>query len=65
MARALIAMAVAQSVVTAVALAAGLGQPYSPPLELVALNGMFVAVFAASAWLFHRAAGGAARLDAA
>lgn len=56
MARALFAMALAQALVALIALIAGLGQPYSPPLELVALNGMFVALFVGSAWLFRRVA---------
>ena len=56
MARALVAMAFAQALVAAIALALGLGVPYSPPAEIVALNGFFVALFAGSAWLFQRAA---------
>jgi hypothetical protein len=56
MARALVAMAFAQAVVAAIALVLGLGAPYSPPGEIVALNGFFVALFAGSAWLFRRAA---------
>jgi CHASE2 domain-containing sensor protein len=56
MANTLLAMAVAQTVVAAIALIAGLGQPWSPPVELIALNGFFVAMFVGSAWLFRRAA---------
>lgn len=56
MARALLATALAQVVVTVIALAAGLGRPWSGPLELVLLNGFFVALFIGSAWLFSRAA---------
>lgn len=56
MARALFATALAQSAVAAIALAAGLGRPWSGPLELLLLNGFFVAMFAGSGWLFHRAA---------
>jgi len=56
MARALLATALAQVVVTVIALAAGLGRPWSGPLELVLLNGFFVALFLGSAWLFSRAA---------
>ena len=56
MARALFATALAQAVVTVIALAAGLGRPWSGPLELVLLNGFFVALFIGSAWLFSRAA---------
>lgn len=56
MARALCAVVLAQALVAGVALAAGLGLPYNPPAEIVALNGFFIAIFAASAWLFWRAA---------
>ena len=59
MARALIATALAQAVVAAIALIARLGLPYSGPAELVLLNGFFIACFAGSAWLFRRAAGSA------
>ncbi|HVE54391.1 MAG TPA: hypothetical protein VNB23_13500 [Ramlibacter sp.] len=56
MAIALFATAGAQALVAAVALAAGLGLPYSPPAEIVLLNAFFVAMFCAAAWLFRRAA---------
>jgi hypothetical protein len=56
MARALFAMALAQALVAAIALIAELGLPWSPPTEILALNGFFIASFAASAWLFRRAA---------
>jgi peptidoglycan/LPS O-acetylase OafA/YrhL len=56
MARALCAVVLAQALVAGFALAAGLGLPYSPPAEIVLLNGFFIAIFAASAWLFRRAA---------
>lgn len=55
MARALFAMAIAQALVAAIALVLGLGYPASPPLELVGLNGMFIALFVGSALLFRRA----------
>lgn len=58
MARALVATAIAQAVVAVIAIGAGLGQPWSGPLELSILNGFFVALFVASAWLFRRAAQG-------
>ena len=58
MARASVAMAIAQALVTAIALIAGLGLPWSPPAEILALNGFFIAMFAGSAWLFRRAARG-------
>lgn len=55
MARTLFAVALAQSLVAAFALIAGLGEPYSGPVEIIVLNGFFIASFAASAWLFQRA----------
>lgn len=56
LARASLAMAVAQAVVAAIALFAGLGRPWSGPLEIVGLNAFFVMLFAGAAWLFRRAA---------
>lgn len=56
MARALFATALAQALVAAIALIAGLGLPYSPPAEIVLLNGFFIAMFAGSSWLFRSAA---------
>ncbi|RMF60991.1 MAG: hypothetical protein D6746_06115 [Bacteroidetes bacterium] len=56
MARALVATAVAQGAVTVVALAGGMGRPWSGPLEGVLLNGFFIALFLVSAWLFRQAA---------
>ena len=56
MARALFAMAFAQTLVGAIALNGGLGRPWSGPLELSLLNGFFVALFVGSAWLFRRTA---------
>ena len=58
MARALFATAIAQALVGAIALIAGLGYPWSGPLEILGLTGMFVALFVGSAWLFRRAARG-------
>ena len=58
MARALFATALAQTSVAVIALIAGLGYPWSGPLELSLLNGFFVALFVGSAWLFRRAAHG-------
>ena len=58
MARALFATALAQTSVALIALIAGLGHPWSGPLELSLLNGFFVALFVGSAWLFRRAAHG-------
>ncbi|HLT47972.1 MAG TPA: hypothetical protein VK002_12135 [Rubricoccaceae bacterium] len=56
MARAMFATALAQASVAAGAVVAHLGSPYSGPIELVVLNGFFVALFAGSAVLFRRAA---------
>lgn len=58
MARALSAMALAQALVAAIALIAGLGLPWSGPAEIVLLNGFFIGLFAGSAWLFQRAVHG-------
>ena len=58
MAYTLAAMALGTVVVLAIALIGQLGLPYSGPLELILLNGFFIVVFAAAAWLFGRAAGG-------
>jgi len=56
MADALFTMALAQTLVLMIALVAGMGRPWSPPLELILLNGMFVALFVASGLLFEHAA---------
>lgn len=56
MALALFAMALAQALVAAIALIAGLGLPWSGPAEIVLLNAFFVAMFGGSGWLFRRAA---------
>lgn len=53
MARALVAMAVVQALIGAFAIIARLGHPWSGPLELLLLNGFFVAVFGVAAWLFR------------
>lgn len=58
MVRALLAMALAQTLVLVIALIGRLGYPWSGPLELLGLNGFFIAMFVASAWLFRRAAHG-------
>ena len=58
MARALLATALAQTLVAMLAILGGLGRPWSGPLELLGLNGFFVALFVGSAWLFRRAARG-------
>jgi hypothetical protein len=56
MARALLATALAQALVAVIALIFGLGSSLSPPVEILALNGFFVALFVGSAWLFRYAA---------
>jgi hypothetical protein len=56
MARALVAMSLAQAMVTAIAVIAGLGLPWSGPAAVVLLNGFFIAAFTVAAWLFRRAA---------
>ena len=57
MARALVAMALAQPLVAVIALIAGKHlNPVTSVFELVGLNAMFVALFLASAWLFRSAA---------
>jgi hypothetical protein len=58
MARALVAMALTQALVTVIALGAGLGLPWSGPAETLLLNGFFIALFVGSAWLFWRSAPG-------
>ena len=65
MARALFATALAQALVAVIALIAGLGSPWSGPLEIVALNGFFVALFVGSAMLFRKAARGGPERGAA
>ncbi|HEX5929439.1 MAG TPA: hypothetical protein VFY48_08600 [Solirubrobacterales bacterium] len=57
MARALVAMALAQALVGAVALAAGKHEAaISSVFEILGLTGMFMALFLGSAWLFRQAA---------
>jgi len=55
MALALFATALAQAVVFMIALIAGLGLPWSGPMELLGLNGFFVAMFVGSALIFRQA----------
>ncbi len=56
MARALFATALAQALVAVIALVGRLGAPHSGPLEIVSVNGFFVALFVGSAVLFRKAA---------
>ncbi len=58
MARALFSTALAQTLVAVIALVGRLGSPYSGPLEIVTINGFFVALFIGSAVLFSKAARG-------
>lgn len=58
MARALFATALAQTLVAVIALVGRMGSPYSGPLEIVTINGFFVALFVGSAVLFWKAAHG-------
>ena len=58
MARALFATALAQTLVAVIALVGRMGSPYSGPLEIVTINGFFVALFVGSAVLFWKAARG-------
>lgn len=56
MARALGAMALAQAVVAVLAVIVLPDHPASPPLEVLGVNGVFIALFLGSAWLFRRLA---------
>jgi hypothetical protein len=56
MARALFATALAQASVAVITLIFGLGLPWSPPVEILALNRFFVGLFVGSALLFRHAA---------
>ncbi len=57
MARALVAMALAQAVAGAIALIAGMHEyPGSSAFEILGLTGFFVGLFLGSAWLFLYAA---------
>ncbi|MFQ5572203.1 MAG: hypothetical protein ACE5G0_21215 [Rhodothermales bacterium] len=65
MARVLFATALAQALVAVIALVGRLGSPYSGPLEIVSINGFFVALFVGSAVLFGKAARPRPERDAA
>jgi hypothetical protein len=65
MACVLFATALAQTLVAVIALVGRLGSPYSGPLEIVSINGFFVALFVGSAVLFWKAARGRPERDAA
>ena len=53
MVRALFAAALAQASAAVIALIFGLGSPWTPPAEILAVNGFFVALFVGSALLFR------------
>ena len=55
MARTLVAMALTQALVAAIALFGGLGRPWSGPVEIVLSNAFFAGLFVLSAWMFRRA----------
>ena len=55
MARALFATSVAQTSVAVIALVGRMGYPYSGPVEIVTINGFFVALFLGSSVLFSKA----------
>lgn len=65
MARALFATALAHALVAAIAIIGGMGAPASGALELLLLNGFFVALWVSSGLLFRRAAQGQTRRAAA
>lgn len=56
MARTLLAMAALQLAIAVWAVLTGQGHPYSPPAELIGVNGLFMALFLLAAGLFRRAA---------
>lgn len=56
MARVLLVMVYVQVLIAAIAIFAKLGMPWSPPLEILLLNGFFVVLFVGAAWLFRRTA---------
>jgi hypothetical protein len=56
MARALMATALAQASIVVVAVTAGMGRTASPPLEILGVNALFIALWLASSWLFRKAA---------
>jgi hypothetical protein len=56
MARALLATAIAQALVAAIAIVGGLVPPYNTTQQILVLNGFFVVLWLLSAWLFRRAA---------
>jgi hypothetical protein len=55
MTRAMVATALAQALVAAIALIAGMQSPVSPATEILGLTAFFVALWLISAWLFWKA----------
>jgi len=51
----LFTMALAQAVIAIVAIVLKAGMPWSPPAELLGLNGIFIVLFSAAGFLFRRA----------
>ena len=58
MARALFATTLAQALVAAIALIAGMVPAYNSASEILGIDGFFVALWLTSAWLFRKAARG-------
>lgn len=56
MKKVMLVMAMVQGLIALIALFAEIGMEYSPPLEILGLTIIFMAMFAVSAWLFRRAA---------
>jgi len=56
MARTMFAAALAQALIAGIAVLAGMGYPESPPLEILGVNALFIALWLISAWLFRKAA---------
>jgi hypothetical protein len=57
MAKALFATAVAQVLITVIALVGGMVPAYNTTVEILGINGIFVGLWVGSAWLFREAGG--------
>ncbi|PKL06939.1 MAG: hypothetical protein CVV53_01795 [Spirochaetae bacterium HGW-Spirochaetae-9] len=55
MALTLFTMALAQAVIAIISIILKAGMPWSPPAELLGLNGIFIVIFTGSGLLFRRA----------
>lgn len=62
MAFALLGAALTQALVTLTAFVTGWGDPWGEPMEVVLVNGFFVLLFCAAAWLFRRSVPGSGAL---